>query len=54
MLYFRYKNAPLNKQNFSSAKDLIRNYVEYIGKYYGDYAYDFTVHAHLHLEDQAS
>ena len=30
----------------------IQMVIEFLGKYYGDYAYDFTVHAHLHLADQ--
>ena len=38
--------------DIASAKGLIKNYIEYLGKYYGDYAYDFTVHAQIHLGDQ--
>jgi hypothetical protein len=36
------------------SKDLIKNYIEFLGKYYGDNAFDFTVHAHLHLADQVA
>ena len=43
---------PTNTKDMAIAKDLIKNCIEFLGKYYGDYAYDFTVHAHLHLADQ--
>ena len=28
------------------------NYYEFLQQYFGDYAYDFTIHAHLHRVDQ--
>jgi hypothetical protein len=43
---------PTNSKDMAFAKDLNKNYIEFLGKYYGDYANDFTVHAHLHLVDQ--
>lgn len=43
---------PINKQNLKSIEELIKKYVDFIGKYYGNGAYDFTIHAHLHLVKQ--
>ena len=43
---------PINKQNLKPIEELIKKYVDFIGKYYGNGAYDFTIHAHLHLVKQ--
>jgi hypothetical protein len=43
---------PINRNNLATVKEIINNYVKYLGVYYGDYAYDFTIHAHLHLVKQ--
>ncbi len=43
---------PINKQNLKYIEELIKKYVDFIGKYYGNGAYDFTIHAHLHLVKQ--
>jgi hypothetical protein len=34
------------------AEHLIEKYVEEIGSAFGDHAYNYTVHAHLHLAEQ--
>jgi len=31
---------------------MLNNYVKYFSVYFGDFAYDFTIHAHLHLVKQ--
>jgi hypothetical protein len=43
---------PIEKNNFKYVEEIINNYVKYVGIYFGDYAYDFTIHAHLHLVKQ--
>ncbi len=43
---------PINKKNLKSKEELIKTYVGFIGKYYGNGAYNFTIHAHLHLVKQ--
>ena len=43
---------PIDKQNLIIADQIIKKYIFFLGKYYGDYAYDFTIHAHLHLVKQ--
>ncbi len=54
MLYFCNKNAyePIKRYNLVFVEEMIKNYVNFMGKYSGDYAYDFTIHAHLHLDKQ--
>jgi hypothetical protein len=39
---------PIEKENFKLVEEMLNNYVEYLSVYFGDYAYDFTIHAHLH------
>ena len=43
---------PVNKRNLVNVKEIINLYFTSLGVYYGDYAYDFTIHAHLHLVKQ--
>ena len=43
---------PISKNNLKDVEEIIIKYVHFIGKYYGNYAYDFTIHAHLHLVKQ--
>ena len=43
---------PINKNNLATVKEIINNYVKYLGVYFADYAYDFTIHAHIHLVKQ--
>ena len=42
----RFLYEPINKYNLTISEEIIKQYVNYLGKYYGDYAYDFTIHAH--------
>jgi hypothetical protein len=39
---------PFEKKKFKYVEEIINYYVKYVGIYLGDYAYDFTIHAHLH------
>ena len=43
---------PISKRNLKDVEEIIIKYVDFIGKYNGNYAYDFTIHAHLHLVEQ--
>ena len=43
---------PIDKQKLSFIDSIINKYVTFLAQYNGDYAYDFTVHAHLHLVKQ--
>jgi hypothetical protein len=43
---------PIDKQNLVIIQEILQRYTEFLGKYYGDYAYDFTIHAHSHLVKQ--
>jgi hypothetical protein len=43
---------PIKRHNLVFVEEMIKNYVSFMGKYYGDCAYDFTIHAHLHLVKQ--
>ena len=52
VMVVRMLYEPINKNNLATVKEIINNYVKYLGVYYGDYAYDFTIHAHLHLVKQ--
>lgn len=39
-------------KKIDNAHDIIEKYVASLDDAYGKYAYDYTVHAHLHLADQ--
>lgn len=41
-----------NLDDIEIAENLLKSYYESLGLYYGDFAYDYTVHAHLHLAEQ--
>jgi hypothetical protein len=41
---------PIKRHNLVFVKERIKDYNNFMGKYYGDCAYDFTFRAHLHLE----
>ena len=43
---------PVNKRNLVNVEELINRYFTSLGVDYGNYAYDFTIHAHLHLVKQ--
>ncbi len=43
---------PIEKPYLEFAGEIIKNYVEFLGNYLGNHAYDFTVHAHLHPANQ--
>ena len=43
---------PVNKRNLVNVEEMINRYFTSLGVYYGDYAFDFTIHAHLHLVKQ--
>jgi hypothetical protein len=36
----------------SRAKELMETYFNNLDEFFGEYAYDYTIHAHLHLADQ--
>ena len=40
---------PVNKRNLVNVEEMINRYFTSLGVYYGDYAYDFTIHAHYIL-----
>ena len=39
-------------KHIDNAQEIIEKYVDSLDDAYGKYAYDYTVHAHLHLADQ--
>lgn len=52
ILAIRLLYEPIEKSELINVKRAIENYVESLGTYFGLYAYDFTIHGHLHLADQ--
>ena len=38
---------PVNKRNLVNVEEQINRYFTSLGVYYGDDAYDFTIHTHL-------
>ena len=43
-----------NKLDISKAKSMMETYFNNLDEYFGEYAYDYTIHAHLHLAYQVS
>ena len=41
-----------NSEDIGLADLLLKKYFLELKKYYGDFAYDYTIHAHLHLPEQ--
>lgn len=41
-----------DKNLIETSKKILQQYVEALEDSFGNYAYDYTVHAHLHLADQ--
>lgn len=48
----RFLYEPVRPDDIDAAELLIKEYVESLKDYFGLYAYDFTIHAHLHLAQQ--